>query len=98
MENEKEIRIDEEYKEQQINVVPELLEQTIIIDNESIILEVKDAEKYKGEYVVTPLAFNSQELNTKDKVLEENIIVKEVPYFEVSNLEGTTVYIARGDE
>ena len=55
--------------------------------------EIYNAEKYKGEYNITPLAFKQQELKTKDKLLEENVIVKEVPFFEVSNTEGTTVYI-----
>ena len=48
---------------------------------------------YEGEYNITPLAFEQQELETKNKILEDNLIVKEVPYFEVSNIQGTTVYI-----
>ena len=55
--------------------------------------EIYNAEKYKGEYNITPLAFQQQELETKNRILEENVIVREVPFFEVSNTEGTTVYI-----
>lgn len=57
--------------------------------------EIYNAEKYKGEYNITPLAFQQQKLETKDKFLEENVIVREVPFYEVSNVEGTTVYIGR---
>lgn len=55
--------------------------------------EIYNAEKYEGEYNITPLAFQQQELETKNRILEENVIVREVPFFEVSNTEGTTVYI-----
>ena len=50
-------------------------------------------KKYDGEYDITPLAYQQQELETKNKILEENVTVREVPFYEVSNTEGTTVYI-----
>lgn len=49
---------------------------------------VGDYENYTGEYEVTPKAFQSQELKTKGLVLNDNIVVKEIPYAEVSNLGG----------
>lgn len=50
---------------------------------------------YVGNYDVTPLAFQETILPTKDTKLIENIIVKEIPYYETSNLSGgNTVYIA----
>lgn len=52
-------------------------------------------EVYDGDYEVIPKAFNTQTLETADKLLKENIQVKEVPFFETSNDSGTTVYIAR---
>lgn len=53
-----------------------------------------DAKYYDGGYVVTPKAYEEQPLNTKGKTLIDNILVEEIPYYEVSNLEGgSTVYI-----
>lgn len=50
---------------------------------------------YNGEYNVTPLAFEETVLLTKDTKLIENIVVKEIPYYETSNPSGgNTVYIA----
>ena len=55
-----------------------------------------DADPYTGEYEVVPKAFSSQTLETANKVLDENIVVAEVPYFETSNTSaGKTAYIAR---
>ena len=83
--------------EETIELVSE--EETVLdIQEEKIIVEVKDSDKYKGEYEFTPLAHQKQIVETKNKVLAEDITIFEVPYFEVSNKEGTTVYIARGDE
>ena len=51
-------------------------------------------ETYNGEYNITPLAFEDIILNTKDKKLTDNIIVKEIPYYQTSNKEnGYTVII-----
>lgn len=72
----------------------ELQEDTLDVELETDTVVITDYKnKYEGEYNITPLAFQQQELETKDKYLEENVIVKEVPFFEVSNVEGTTVYI-----
>lgn len=50
---------------------------------------------YDGDYSVIPLAFQETILPTKDTKLIENIIVKEIPYYETSNPSGgNTVYIA----
>lgn len=48
---------------------------------------------YDGEYTVKPLASISQILQTKDKSLNENIVVLEIPVYEVSNEYGTTITI-----
>lgn len=50
-------------------------------------------ELYEGEYEVIP-RFSEQTLPTTDKVLTEDVTVREIPYFETSNESGgTTVYI-----
>ena len=48
---------------------------------------------YTGETIVTPKVKESIELETQNKVLLENIIVNEVPYYETSNPKGTTFII-----
>ena len=49
---------------------------------------------YRGEYIVTPLAWEETILETDGKVMDNDVTVLEVPYAEVSNLHGTTVTIA----
>lgn len=53
------------------------------------------APVYDGDYEVIPLAFQDIILPTKDKKMMGDVVVKEVPYYETSNLSGgVTVYIA----
>lgn len=54
-----------------------------------------DAQTYSGDYVVTPKV-KAQTLSTKQKVMLDDVTIKEVPVYRVSNNSGgTTVYIAR---
>lgn len=50
---------------------------------------------YKGEYVVTPKAYEEQILPTKDRSMKEDVKVLEIPTDEVGNEYGTTFAIAR---
>ena len=51
-------------------------------------------ELYEGEYVVTPMV-KEQTMPTKNKVLTEDMTIKSIPFFNVSNNSGgNTVYIA----
>ena len=51
-------------------------------------------EIYKGQYIVTP-KIEQQALPTKNKILTEDVTVKSIPFFNVSNNSGgNTVYIA----
>lgn len=53
-------------------------------------------EIYSGSYRVTPKANKEQTLKTRNRILKEDVVVLEVPYYETSNdSNGTTVYIAR---
>lgn len=72
------------------------LNHNVSLSTDSVInVTVYDADKYEGEYIVTPLAFTDQELETKDKVLTDNVVVLKVPKYETSNVSGgKTVYIA----
>ena len=55
---------------------------------------VAGAEAYDGTYEVIPKARQSQTLETKNKLMEEDVFIFEVPYFQTSNEHGDTVYIA----
>ena len=76
------------------------LPMDVISSSETILMdigaayEVADVETYTGEYEVIPKAYESQTLETKDKVLEDNVFIFSVPYFQTSNEHGDTVYIA----
>ena len=57
------------------------------------VINVNQAPPYEGEYEVTPKIFK-QTLQTAHKILKEDVCVKEIPYYEVSNNSGgSTVYI-----
>lgn len=49
---------------------------------------------YEGEYNVIPKAHENVVLETKDKLMDDDVTVLKVPYYETSNLTGETVYIA----
>lgn len=56
------------------------------------------ADAYTGDYKVTPQAFQTQTLETANKLLQKNIIIGEIPYYETeNNSNGITAYIAKGD-
>ena len=59
-----------------------------------VLVQSEAVEKYEGVYEVTPsTAETAQILETKNKTLLDNITVKPIPFFQVDNSEGTTVYI-----
>lgn len=51
-------------------------------------------QPYLESYEVVSLPFTSQTLDTADKVMLQNMKIKEIPYHEVSNQYGTTVSIS----
>lgn len=56
----------------------------------------EEHEQYVGSYEVMPKAFASQTLETQNKVLTDDIVISEVPYYETTNnTGGITSYIAR---
>ena len=57
------------------------------------VTEFVGGELYEGEYDVTPKV-TEQMLRTKGKVLADDVRVKEIPYYDVSNTSGgSTIYI-----
>ncbi len=74
----KKLNVDFHTRNEQIKVDFEHLQ--VVSDNVG-------ADYYKGDYTVTPKV-EKQELATCKKFLTENVKIKEIPFFEVSNLEG----------
>lgn len=52
-----------------------------------------DIPYYEGDYEVIPEVV-SQTLETRNKIMRDDVTVREIPYYEVSNESGLTVYIA----
>lgn len=81
---------------------PELSTQDALIEQIKTALQnkaaVPDVKDYEGKYDVTPAA-DAQVLETKDKRMRDNVTVKAIPFFEVSNNSGgNTVYIGTLDD
>lgn len=58
---------------------------------------ISSAPVYDGTYTVTPKNYEETELKTKDKMMQNNVTVKKIPKYEVSNdFGGSTLII--GDE
>lgn len=64
-------------------------------------LEVKDyigtytpegIETYEGYYTVIPKV-TEQEMQTKNKMMKDNVTIEQIPFHEFSNETGTTVVI-----
>lgn len=55
-----------------------------------------ERETYTGPYTVTPKAHEEQTLNTASKIMVRDVTVRKVPYYETTNVSGSTVYIASG--
>ena len=56
---------------------------------------IKNADVYTGAYTVTPKDI-AQQLKTKNKLLNKDVMVKKIPFYETSNDEGgNTVYIGK---
>lgn len=58
-----------------------------------VVKEYVDADPYEGSYVVIP-EVSAQVLPTLNKRMTDDLTVTGIPYYEVSNTSGITVYIA----
>lgn len=56
-------------------------------------IQIIGGEHYDGVYEVTPLADFEIILPTQGKILDEDVVVNKIPYYETSNESGITVYI-----
>lgn len=60
-----------------------------------VVTKLIGGEVYEGEYAVTPKV-EAQTMPTKEKVMRDDVTIRAIPVFRVSNTSGgTTVYIAK---
>ena len=63
----------------------------------TVVHESTDGEIYQGDYTVTPKVTKEVLLQTKSKVMKNNVTVLKVPQFEVSNDAGGKTLILGDD-
>lgn len=49
---------------------------------------------YEGDYIVIPKADAATILPTRDRLMQDDVTVQKIPYYETANPTGDTVYIA----
>ena len=60
-----------------------------------VVTDVPEANRYEGDYVITPKV-EAQTIPTAQKFLTNDMTVKSIPRYDVSNTAGgTTVYIGK---
>ena len=75
-----------------VEVSSNVLNMPVTVGN---VINVHGGEHYEGPYEVLPLAFDETVLETKDLVMDDDVTVLKIPYYETSNLSGGyTVFIA----
>lgn len=62
---------------------------------EASTLNIKTSElpTYEGEYEVTPKVYENKTLQTKNHSMKDDITIKKIPQYEVSNPDGYTLII-----
>ena len=88
------IKLDVQESVQEYPIEVEQIDRMIgLAVEEEINVTVTGIPEYEGEYTVIPDTTN-QVLPTKDLRMKDDLTVTSVPYFEMSNEKGITVYIA----
>ena len=81
-----------------VPVIPMTLESNVttigVSVGDAINVQILPSATYDGDYVVIPKAYDDQILETKNLLMKDDVTVKRVPYFETTNPDGRTVYIA----
>ena len=76
-----------------VNVEVEIIgSQSVDVEIMGSIIPVGEYEHYKGDYSVTP-KFEQQRLQTKNKVMDFDVEVKEIPIERVTNTSGGNTVI-----
>ena len=87
------IQLSESVQEYQLQVSGSN-ENIPLAPSEAINVNIVSGDPYEGPYVVVPKIID-QTLETKDKLMEDDVLIREIPYYETSNIQnGVTVYIA----
>lgn len=73
-------------------------EYEFTIEEAIVIHEGQSYDVYDGQYEVTPSAHNQIVLETREKLMADDVTVLKIPYYETSNESGLTVYIAGEDD
>lgn len=61
------------------------------------IVKSGDYPDFAGPYTVTPMV-TAQRMETKDTHMTDDVTVREIPYFAVSNPQGGTTIVIGGNE
>ena len=76
------------------SIVGEMSPRATIVG--SLAMKGLQGDVYEGQTYVVPRAYDNVVLETQYKLMNDNVTVSAVPFFETSNLSGGfTVYIAR---
>jgi len=57
-----------------------------------VVIKHDEAENYDGDYIITPSG-EKQILETANKKLIDDVEIKAIPYYDVANEYGRTIYI-----
>lgn len=79
-----------------VTVTPSLSGDVTVTAELTTAVHYSGSDIYDGTYEVTPLAHDAVVLPTRHKQMRDNVTVFKVPYYETTNVSGTTVYIAEG--
>lgn len=76
------------------SVVGSVSSEAVIGDVQAgrIVIRHSDYPDYSGEYEVTPTP-SSQTLETTNKTMRRDVEIRAIPYYDVSNPYGRTIYI-----
>lgn len=86
------INVTFDYKEQRFSAGFEDVEKRFSANFEDITVVTAGAEEYTESYEITP-GVERQTLPTEKKLMKQDLIVKEIPYYAVSNNFGQTIII-----
>lgn len=59
----------------------------------TVVVNHTEGERYTGNYEITPKVDETQTLQTRNKVMSDDVTIFQIPFFQTSNLYGDTIYI-----
>lgn len=61
---------------------------------DAVVVHSGGGEPYDGDYTIIPKAEVQTVLPTQGKIMQRDVTVAKIPYYETSNPTGDTIYIA----